>query len=95
MAIHLTERQALYWVDQLLLELERAGYLKMADVLPDSKSAMASIFLKDIAQEQALEKEARALVVQHAGQFAEGSFDSHKAYVMVKKQLAQKKGFVL
>ena len=57
------------------------------------KLVIEEVLHRNFEEEAAIEKEARELMASHAG---EGSnLDTHKAMLLIKRRLAEKRGFVL
>lgn len=58
-------------------------------------SRIEGVILKNMEEENAIEDEARKLMEQYKGQMATGAVDPQKAYIMIKKQVAKERKFVL
>ena len=57
------------------------------------KAKIVKIFARNFAEEEAIEEEARKMLVSHAG--AAKEMDPHKMFLLAKQKLAAKKGFIL
>jgi len=57
------------------------------------KAKIVKIVGQNFAEEEAIEEEARKMLVSHAG--AAKEMDSHKMFLLAKQKLAAKKGFIL
>ncbi len=53
------------------------------------------IILKNLEEEVAIEDEVKKLMEQYRTQIASGAIDSQKAYMMIKKQVAKDRKFIL
>lgn len=96
MAVRLTEKQIGWLADQLLADLTKEGYIAQADLDAKTRQVMIDVVAKNLAAEATLERDARDLLAKHlAGQPDMDSMDQHKAFTMVKRQLAKDRGFVL
>jgi len=57
------------------------------------KLVIGEVLNRNFEEEEKIEKEARELMSSHSG---EGSnLDTHKAMLLIKRRLAEKRGFVL
>lgn len=54
-----------------------------------------TVFAKNLQEEQAIEEEVKKIMEQYRSQIASGSIDPQKAYMMIKKQVAKERKFVL
>ncbi len=81
-----------------LAELHIAAY-REKDLIAASagdaaiKKKIAEVIVKNFAEEEALEEEARTMLASHAG--ATRDMDSYKMFLLAKQKLASKKGFIL
>ena len=57
------------------------------------KARIVKIVGQNFAEEEAIEEEARRMLVSHAG--AAKEMDPHKMFLLAKQKLAAKKGFIL
>ena len=57
------------------------------------KAKIVKIVGQNFAEEEAIEEEARRMLVSHAG--AAREMDPHKMFLLAKQKLAVKKGFIL
>lgn len=80
------------------LGVQIAGYFSQKGELKESlEQACARIALlltQNMEMERSLDAEAQKLLDSHRKQMGMG-FDEQKAFMMIKKQLAKQKGFVL
>jgi len=53
------------------------------------------IFLQNLRQEDAIEEQARRMMDQFQGKIDRGEVDPHKFFLMLKKQIAKEKKFIL
>jgi hypothetical protein len=65
--------------------------------VPEEKirTRIEAVILKNLEEEVAIEEEVKRLMEQHRDQIASGSIDSQKAFMMIKKQVAKEKKFIL
>ena len=54
-----------------------------------------SVIQKNLEQEVAIEDEVKKIMEQYRSQIASGSIDPQKAYMMIKKQVAKDRKFIL
>lgn len=54
-----------------------------------------SVIVKNLEQEMAIEEEVKRIMEQYKAQIASGSIDPQRAYMMIKKQVAKEKKFIL
>lgn len=92
MAVRLTEKQIAWLVDHLLRELDQADLLRVESNDEESRKTLIGVIRNNLNEEIAIEKEAWKLVEKHGE--VQG-VDRHKAYGMIKKELAKQKGFIL
>lgn len=77
------------------------GRLKEAHLVttsaPDERirERIESVISKNLEEEAAIEDEVRKLMEQYRSQIASGAIDSQKAYMMIKKQVAKERKFIL
>ena len=80
-----------------LAELLVAGYrAKELIVAPNDlaiKKKIAAIVAQNFSEEEAIEEEARKMLVSHAREARD--MDSYKMFLLAKQKLAAKKGFIL
>jgi len=53
------------------------------------------VITKNLQEEMAIEDEVKKLMEQYRSQIASGAIDSQKAYMMIKKQVAKDRKFIL
>lgn len=76
-------------------------HLKEAQLIttsaPDDRlrERIGSIILKNLEEESAIEEEVKKIMEQYRSQIASGAIDSQKAYMMIKKQVAKDRKFIL
>jgi len=65
--------------------------------VPEDKiaSKIEAVILKNVEEEAAIEEEVKKIMEQYRSQIASGSIDPQKAYMMIKKQVAKDRKFVL
>lgn len=56
---------------------------------------MIAEFEKNLKEEDAIELEAKKLLTQHQGELNSSGMNQGKFFMMLKKEIAKKKGFVL
>jgi hypothetical protein len=54
-----------------------------------------TVIFKNLEEEAAVEEEVKKLMEQYRSQIASGSIDPQKAYMMIKKQVAKERKFIL
>jgi len=57
------------------------------------RKRIGEIITQNFREEEAIEAEARKMLDSHAGQTK--TMDQHKMFLLIKKKLAEKKGFIL
>ncbi len=57
------------------------------------RKRIGEIITQNFREEEAIEEEARKMLDSHAGQTK--TMDQHKMFLLIKKKLAEKKGFIL
>lgn len=64
---------------------------------PDERvrERIETIIAKNLEEEVAIEDEVKKLMEQYKSQIASGAIDTQKAYMMIKKQVAKERKFVL
>ena len=62
---------------------------------PEVCSKIEAVLLKNLAEEAAIEEEVRRIMEQYKSQIASGTIDPQKAYMMIKKQVAKERKFIL
>jgi hypothetical protein len=81
-------------LSDLLVSVYRDKELIIAKAGDDAiKRKIAAIIAENVAEEEAIEEEARRLLAAHAPVARE--MDSYKMYLLAKQKLAAKKGFIL
>lgn len=58
-------------------------------------SRIASIIAQNLEEEEAIEEEVKKIMERYRSQIASGSVDPQKAYMMIKKQVAKDRKFIL
>jgi hypothetical protein len=87
-------------VDRLADQLWRAYRAKELIVLKADeakvRAKISDIVTRNFQEEEALEEEARRMLASHAGQVKQAEeTDPYKMFLLIKKKLAEKRGFVL
>lgn len=59
------------------------------------EAKIVAVITKDLRAEVEIEAEARKVLAGYRTQIASGEIDEHKMFLMIKKELAKKKGMVL
>ena len=95
MAVSLTDKQISYLIEHLLIEMKNAGYFIQEDIDAELQQKLARVIRNNLDEERAIEKQARDLFEAHSGKLPGVEVDRHKAFMMIKKQIAKDKGFVL
>ena len=54
-----------------------------------------AVVLKNLEQEAAIEEEVKKIMEQYKAQISTGTIDPQKAYMMIKKQVAKERKFIL
>lgn len=57
------------------------------------RAKLKDIVAKNFAEEEEIEQEARKMLASHAGRVKE--MDPYKMFLLIKRKLAQKRGFIL
>lgn len=58
-------------------------------------SRIESVIFTNLEEEAAIEEEVKKIMEQHRSRIASGSVDPQKAYMMIKKQVAKDRKFIL
>lgn len=58
-------------------------------------SKIETVLQRNMDEEAAIEEEVKKLMEQYRSQIASGTIDPQKAYMMIKKQIAKERKFVL
>jgi hypothetical protein len=81
-------------LSDLLVSVYRDKELIIAKAGDDAiKRKIAAIIAENVAEEEAIEEEARRMLAAHGP--AAREMDSYKMYLLAKQKLAAKKGFIL
>lgn len=69
----------------------------IANAAPEDRvrERIDAIITKNLQEEVAIEDETKRLMEQYRAQIASGAIDSQKAYMMIKKQVAKDRKFIL
>ncbi len=91
------KREDITKLSRLILKDLKSHSLLKAGVPPEEKilAKIDEIIFKNLADEAAIEEEARKLMEQFKSKIASGSVDPQKAYMMIKKQVAKERKFIL
>ena len=80
----------------LILENLKAASLLAAQATDNAVlEKIETAIFRNMEQEAAIEEEVKKLMEQYRSQIASGSIDTQKAYMMIKKQVAKERKFVL
>ena len=77
----------------LVSEYRRKDFIVVRSDDEALKGVIADVLRGNFEEEEKIENEARALLESHAGEGRD--VDSHKALLLIKQRLAEKRGFVL
>lgn len=81
---------------QLMVRQLKTRNLMQMRVSEDKIEAkIIEVIRQDVRAEMDLEAEARKVLDTYRGQIASGQMDEQKMFLMIKKELAKKKGMVL
>ena len=58
-------------------------------------SRITSLVAQNLEEEEAIEEEVKKIMERYRSQIASGSVDPQKAYMMIKKQVAKERKFIL
>lgn len=69
----------------------------IASKTPNDKvlERIETLIARNLEEEAAIEEEVKKLMEQYRAQIASGSIDPQKAYMMIKKQVAKERKFIL
>ena len=86
--------------DKLAEQILKSYRSKELIVLKAQESAVRSkikeIIMQNFRDEEVIEQEAREMLASHAGEVKQaGEMDQHRMFLLIKRKLAEKKGFVL
>lgn len=76
-------------------------HLKEANLITTSaaeekiRERVDAVITKNLQEEMAIEDEVKRLMDQYRSQIASGAIDAQKAYMMIKKQVAKDRKFIL
>jgi hypothetical protein len=75
--------------------LKDGGHI--ANNAPDDRvrERIDAVITKNLQEEVAIEDETKRLMEQYRAQIASGAIDAQKAYMMIKKQVAKDRKFIL
>jgi len=59
------------------------------------ESQIANVLFQNLDEEKKVEEAVSKIMEQYRAQIASGSIDSQKAYMMIKKQVAKERKFIL
>ncbi len=59
------------------------------------QAKIEAVIVKNIQEEAAIEEEVKKIMEQYRAQIASGSIDPQKVYMMIKKQVAKDRKFIL
>ena len=87
-------------IERLVDQLLKAYHSKELIVLKAKEAQVQAKIKNTLAQnfheEETIEEEARQMLATHAGQVREaGEMDHYKMFLLIKRKLAQKRGFIL
>ncbi len=89
-------REAIPRVSQLVLKHLRENDLVTASLTDQAVlSVIEQVIAQNLKDEAAIEDQAKKLMDQHRSQMMSGTIDPHKAYLLVKSQIAKERKFVL
>lgn len=79
----------------ILTHLKSKSLIKPRVPEEEIRARIEAVILKNLDEEVAIEEEVKRLMEQYRDQIASGSIDPQKAYMMIKKQVAKDKKFIL
>ncbi len=79
--------------DRLLKNCRAKDLISLKTGEETVRKKIAQIITQNFREEEAIEEEARKMMDSHAGQTK--TMDQHKMFLLIKKKLAEKKGFNL
>jgi hypothetical protein len=80
---------------QILKGLKERGTATFQAPEEKVQERVEGVILKNLEEEAAIEEEVKKIMEQYRSQIASGSIDPQKAYMMIKKQVAKERKFVL
>jgi len=75
--------------------LKEASLIASASPEDRIRERIEVVITKNLEEEMAIEDEVKRLMEQYRSQIASGAIDSQKAYMMIKKQVAKDRKFIL
>jgi len=75
--------------------LKEGSHLANAAADDRVRERIEAIIVKNLQEEAAIEDEVKRLMEQYRSQIASGAIDAQKAYMMIKKQVAKDRKFIL
>ena len=83
-------------VDRLLRNYQSKDLIAPKTKEADIRGKIKEVIAQNFHEEEAIEEEARRMLVSHAGQVKQvKEMDHFKMFVLIKQKLAQKRGFIL
>ena len=80
-------------VDGLLKNYHSKDLIVLKSKEADIRSTIKGIITQNFLEEEAIEEEARTMLASHAVQVRD--MDHYKMFILTKKKLAKKRGFIL
>lgn len=79
----------------ILKNLKEGGLIQPQAAEEKILAAVESVVFQNLEEETAIEDEVKKIMEQYRSQIASGSVDPQKIYMMIKKQVAKERKFVL
>jgi hypothetical protein len=91
----LNANQIQYICERVLRDLKEKNIIVFNTDEHTVLKRMIAEFEKNLKEEEAIESEAKKLLAQHQGELNSSGMNQGKFFMMLKKEIAKKKGFVL
>lgn len=79
----------------MLRDMKAEGVFTTTASEEDLRSAIEGVILRNMEEEVAIEDEVKKIMEQYRAQIASGAVDPQKIYMMIKKQVAKDRKFIL
>ena len=89
------KREEIHKIAELMLKNLSAQSLITTKANDKVVERIETLILRNLEEEMAIEEEVKKLMEQYRSQIASGAIDTQKAYMMIKKQVAKERKFIL
>jgi len=93
--MRLNTNQIQYICERVLKDLKEKNLIVFHSDEQSVLKRMMAEFEKNLKDEEAIDLEAKKLLAQHQGELNSSGMNQGKFFMMLKKEIAKKKGFVL